>query len=111
MASTSDSKGQEKIEKNAPWIEKYRPKLFNEIVGNQGKECFFLFFAPERFGQIFEKDVLMLHSESITLSYRNCVALGCVCKARKCAEYHHCWSAWYETMQNLPKPNILFINN
>ena len=50
MASTSDSKGQEKIEKNAPWIEKYRPKLFNEIVGNQGKECFFLFFAPEQFG-------------------------------------------------------------
>ena len=40
----------------------------------------------------------MLHSESITLSYRNCVALGCVCKARKCAEYHHCWSAWYETL-------------
>ena len=43
MASTSNSKGTEKPEKvdktdkNAPWIEKYRPKLFNEIVGNQGK--------------------------------------------------------------------------
>ena len=23
-------------EKNSPWIEKYRPKLFNEIVGNEG---------------------------------------------------------------------------
>ena len=37
MASASDCKGQEKSDKNAPWIEKYRPKLFNEIVGNQGK--------------------------------------------------------------------------
>jgi len=35
MASAFDSKGQEKSDKNAPWIEKYRPKLFNEIVGNQ----------------------------------------------------------------------------
>ena len=29
-------------EKNSPWIEKYRPKLFNEIVGNEGtyqKRC------------------------------------------------------------------------
>ena len=24
-------------EKNSPWIEKYRPKLFNEIVGNEGR--------------------------------------------------------------------------
>ena len=24
-------------ERNAPWIEKYRPKLFNEIVGNEGE--------------------------------------------------------------------------
>ena len=24
-------------EKNSPWIEKYRPKVFNEIVGNEGK--------------------------------------------------------------------------
>ena len=23
-------------EKNVPWIEKYRPKMFNEIVGNEG---------------------------------------------------------------------------
>ena len=45
MASTSDSKGQEKIEKNAPWIEKYRPKLFNEIVGNQGKKMFLSLFC------------------------------------------------------------------
>ena len=40
MASTSNSKGTEKpekVDKNAPWIEKYRPKFFNEIVGNQGK--------------------------------------------------------------------------
>ena len=25
-------------EKNSPWIEKYRPKLFNEIVGNEGRQ-------------------------------------------------------------------------
>lgn len=81
MASTSDSKGQEKIEKNAPWIEKYRPKLFNEIVGNQGKECFFLFFAPERFGQIFEKDVLMLHSESMYY-----IILQKLCRAWLCLQ-------------------------
>ena len=23
-------------EKNVPWIEKYRPRLFTEIVGNEG---------------------------------------------------------------------------
>ena len=27
-------------EKNSPWIEKYRPKLFNEIVGNVGMSFF-----------------------------------------------------------------------
>ena len=24
-------------EKNNPWIERYRPKVFSEIVGNEGK--------------------------------------------------------------------------
>ena len=37
MASETANKGKDKCEKNAPWIEKYRPKLFNEIVGNQGE--------------------------------------------------------------------------
>ena len=46
MASESSSKGKERVEKNAPWIEKYRPKLFNEIVGNQGENLFSYFKEP-----------------------------------------------------------------
>ena len=30
------SKAGTKTEKHVPWIEKYRPKTFDEIVGNEG---------------------------------------------------------------------------
>ena len=34
--ATETPKTGNKTEKNVPWIEKYRPKNFDEIVGNEG---------------------------------------------------------------------------
>ena len=34
-----------KKERNVPWIEKYRPTTFQEIVGNEGKFKVFCFHA------------------------------------------------------------------
>ena len=36
-AEGSSSSSKSRKEKNVPWIEKYRPKTFGEIVGNEGK--------------------------------------------------------------------------
>ena len=37
MTEPESSKMATKTEKHVPWIEKYRPKTFDEIVGNEGK--------------------------------------------------------------------------
>ena len=51
MSSATDkgekSKGTSKGEKNVPWIEKYRPKFFSEIVGNEDTVSRLAVFAKE----------------------------------------------------------------
>ena len=41
------TKGTTKAEKNVPWIEKYRPKFFTEIVGNEDTVARLSVFAKE----------------------------------------------------------------
>ena len=36
MMDSETPKAGTKTEKHVPWIEKYRPKTFEEIVGNEG---------------------------------------------------------------------------